>query len=267
MHQLQGHAALFFIAARQVMHTAQAEHLRAVFRRGHMADFFTVVQHRSAFITQIAVGINLHFEAAIAEDAFGHHGHHVHALRARGHDKRCRLVIGVSGGCAYAGDKHAALLAIAWGHGLRHGVCISTRQQGLCVAERSGLAIQPNHRVQTHQHTLVVGVAVTSADTAFGNLAEHRARIAFHLALANRTVLGLDPLQAQGQAAVSGGQSIGVCGAGCVHASFRGLNALESLTHYAVGSDGSKFKRKHSGEVTWPPQQSKKHQAKLSSKT
>ena len=82
VHQLQGHAALFFIAARQVMHTAQAEHLRAVFRRGHMADFFTVVQHCSAFIAQIAVGVNLHFEAAIAEDAFGHHGHHVHALRA-----------------------------------------------------------------------------------------------------------------------------------------------------------------------------------------
>jgi hypothetical protein len=46
-----------------------------------------------------------------------------------------------------------------------------------------------------------------------------------------------------------------------------GLTAAKSMTHYAVGSAGSKFKRKHSGEVAWPPQQSKKHQAKSSLKT
>ena len=112
-----------------------------------MADFFTVVQHRCAFIAQITVGIDLHFEAAIAEDAFGDHGHHVDPLRARSHDKRRRLVIGVGGGSAYASDKHTALFALHHGRGLRQGVCICARQQVLRVGYNPRLAVQPHHRV------------------------------------------------------------------------------------------------------------------------
>ena len=78
----QGHAALFLGATRQVMNTAQAEHLRAVLGGGHMAHHLAFRAHIGLLGTQVAVGVDLDLEAAVTEDAFGHHGHHVHTMRA-----------------------------------------------------------------------------------------------------------------------------------------------------------------------------------------
>ena len=131
MHDLQCHAALRFAAAGEVVHAAQAEHLRAVFSRGDMANFFALKQNSGALIAQITVGVNLHFQTAIAEDAFGHHGHHVHAARLGSDDERCGFVIRVSGGCAYAGDEDAAFFRVKRRECLRQGVSFGARHQRL----------------------------------------------------------------------------------------------------------------------------------------
>ena len=115
MHQLQRHATLLFAAACEVMHTAQAEHLRTVLCSGDMTDLFALVQHCGSLIAQIPVGVYLHLQAAIAEDALGDHRHHVHTLGLGGDDEGCRFVIRVSGGCANTGDKHATLCAVHGG--------------------------------------------------------------------------------------------------------------------------------------------------------
>ena len=119
MHQLQRHAPLFFTPTCEVVHTAQAEHLRAVLGGGDMANLFALVKHRCALIAQIPVGVDLHLQAAVTEDTFGDHGDHVHALGLGSDDEGCGFVIGVSGGSANAGDKHAALCAIDSGQSLR----------------------------------------------------------------------------------------------------------------------------------------------------
>ena len=118
MHQFQRHAALFFTAACQVMHTAQAEHLRAVFCGGDMAHLFALVEHRSALVAQIPVGVDLHLQTAIAKNTLGHHGHHVHALGLGSDDERRRFVIGVGGGRANAGDKNTSFCTPQGGQAL-----------------------------------------------------------------------------------------------------------------------------------------------------
>jgi hypothetical protein len=44
---------------------------------------------------QEAIGVDLHLDAAIAEDALGHDGDHVDAVNFRGDDKRRWLVVGI----------------------------------------------------------------------------------------------------------------------------------------------------------------------------
>ena len=45
----------------------------------------------------MAVGINFHLGAAIAEDSLGHNGHHVNAVMLAGNNKRGRLIIWIGG--------------------------------------------------------------------------------------------------------------------------------------------------------------------------
>ena len=147
VHQFQGHAPLFFAAACQVMHAAQAQHLRAVFSRGDVANFFALVKHRSAFIADVTVGVYLHLEAAITEDALGDHGHHVHTARLRRDDEGRGFVIWVSGGCAYAGDEHAFFFIFKRGQSLRQGVCICSWVKAQRLVLCACLSVEKHHRV------------------------------------------------------------------------------------------------------------------------
>ena len=56
------------------MHAADRQHLRAVFRRGDVADDFAVEADAGLFRSEVPVGIDLHLEAAVTEDALGHDG-------------------------------------------------------------------------------------------------------------------------------------------------------------------------------------------------
>src|SRR4051794_37265895 len=78
-HELARDAALFLAAAGEMVHAAEREHLRAVFSGGDVPHRFAATAHGRLLGTEPAVGVDLHFEAAVAEDAFGHDRDHVHA--------------------------------------------------------------------------------------------------------------------------------------------------------------------------------------------
>jgi hypothetical protein len=107
-HRLAGDDAFLLGAAGQMPHPAEREHLRAVFRRGHMADLLALAAHGGLLGTQVAVGVDLHLHAAVAEDALGHHGDHVDAFHLGGHDEGRRLVVGIGGAGADTGDEGLA---------------------------------------------------------------------------------------------------------------------------------------------------------------
>ena len=105
-HHFNGDAAFFFAAAGQVMHAAQRQHLRAVFGCRDMADHLALATDIGLFGAEKAVGVDLHFQTAVAENAFGHHRDHVHPARLRRHNKGRWFVVGVGGGRADAGDEN-----------------------------------------------------------------------------------------------------------------------------------------------------------------
>ena len=63
-----------------MMHAAERQHLRAVFAGRHMADRLALGAHRRLLGAEMAVGVDLHLDAAIAEDALGDDGDHVDAV-------------------------------------------------------------------------------------------------------------------------------------------------------------------------------------------
>ncbi len=63
-----------------MMNAAQRQHLRAVFACGDVADRLALRANRRRLRTEITVGVDLHLDAAITEDALGHHGDHVDAI-------------------------------------------------------------------------------------------------------------------------------------------------------------------------------------------
>ena len=58
---------------------------------------------------EVAVGVDLHLHAAVAEDALGHDRDHVDALDLRGDDEGRRLVVGIGRAGADAGDEGLAV--------------------------------------------------------------------------------------------------------------------------------------------------------------
>ena len=104
-----GHRALALRAAGEVAHAAEGEHLGAVFCRGDMADGLAVGAHRGLLRADVAVGVDLHLHAAVAEDPLRDDGHHVHARRLARDDEGRRLVIGIGGAGADSGDEALGL--------------------------------------------------------------------------------------------------------------------------------------------------------------
>jgi hypothetical protein len=70
-----------------------------------MADRLAVGAHHGAFGAEMAVGVDLHLDAAIGEDRLGHDGHHVGALDLLADDEGRGLVVGIGGARADAGDE------------------------------------------------------------------------------------------------------------------------------------------------------------------
>ena len=69
--------------------------------------------HRRRLRAEMAVGVDLHLDAAVAEDAFGDDGDQVDALDLLADDEGRRLVVGIGGAGADAGDEAPAVDELA----------------------------------------------------------------------------------------------------------------------------------------------------------
>ena len=88
-----------------MMHAAQRQHLRAVFARRDMADRLAFGAHGRRLGAEMAVGVDLHLDAAIGENALGDDGDQIDALDFLRDDEGRRLVVGIGRAGADAGDE------------------------------------------------------------------------------------------------------------------------------------------------------------------
>ena len=176
IHQrVAGDAALLLGTAGQMMHAAERQHLRAVFTGRHMADRLALRTHRRRLGAEIAVGVDLHLNAAIAENALGHDRDHVDAVNFRGHDEGRRLVVGIGGAGADRGDEHVRLV---------DELAVPIAAAGLERHQPSAMRyrlLQHDMRIDTHQFAVVIGVAIARAGRARLDVAHHRTGIAADL--------------------------------------------------------------------------------------
>ena len=151
-----------------------------------MADRLAIDPHEIAFRAKMPVGIDFHLHAAIAEDPLGDDGDHIHAVDLAGDDERRGLVVGIGRSGADRGDEgltigqHVALPGIA---------LVIAIQERYDLAAALDPVLQDRQRVQTHQLATLIGVSVTGAGSAIGDVAHDRTGIAADL-LAGRFTFG-----------------------------------------------------------------------------
>ena len=170
--RLAGDPPLFLAAVGQMVDPAQRKHLRAVFTGRDVADRLAFGAHRRTFRPKVTVGIDLQLDAAIRINALGHDRDHVDAVYLGGDDKRCRLIVGISGTGANGRDDRR------W-----------------CVEDVAAPFTRPTHkrhdlaailqcpfeqdmRIDADQFAVAVGVTIASAGHARADVAKHRAGIA-----------------------------------------------------------------------------------------
>ena len=180
LHHFHRDAAFLFAAAREVVHAAQRKHLRPILGRGDVTDDLAPTAHAGLLRSQIPIGVDLHLQAAITENAFGHDGDHVDPIQLRAHDEGRRLVVGV--GRRRSNARHEDILAMQQ---------VSIPLRGLIalrVGRREGNdggiagihgAAKHHHGIDAHQHAVLVRVTIAGTGTTGADLAEHRAGIAF----------------------------------------------------------------------------------------
>ena len=158
-----------------MMHAAERQHLRAIFAGRDMADRLALRAHRRGLRAEMAVGVDLHLDAAIAEDAFGHDRDHVDAVDLRRHDEGRGLVIGIGGAGADRGDEHVRA---------RGRSCRPNRRAAWNGTSRppcDDRALQHDMRIDAHQFAVVIGIAIAGARRARLDVAHHRTGIAADL--------------------------------------------------------------------------------------
>ena len=168
-HHIAGDDALLLRAAGEMADAAEREHLGAVFRRRDMADLLALDAHRRGLRPDIAVGVDLHLEAAIAEDAFGNDRHHVDTLMLAGDDEGRGLVVRIGRAGADAGDE-------GLGVGNQRTVPVLALE-GYEVAVAAG-ALGDHERVHPGQRAVDIAVAVAGAGAPFADAAQDRTGIA-----------------------------------------------------------------------------------------
>src|SRR5579871_1484235 len=137
-----------------------------------MSDGFAFGAHRTALRTQMAVGIDLHLYAAVAENSFGHDCDHVHAIDLRRNDERRGLVVGI--GCARANRGHKGLAVVGEG-AIPLASALQEWNDRLAALD---CTIEYYVRIKPHQFALVVAVAVARSSPAGLDVAQHGAGIA-----------------------------------------------------------------------------------------
>ena len=122
---------------------AERQHLRAVFAGRDMADRLALGAHGRAFGAEMAVGVDLQLDAAIAVDALGDDRHHVDAVDLGRDDEGRRLVVGIGGAGADGGDERAGRSEDVAAPG---AVRIDERHELAAFAQRRGRAAHADRR-------------------------------------------------------------------------------------------------------------------------
>ena len=123
----------------------------------------------------MTVGVDLHLDAAIGEDALGDDGHQIDALDLLADDEGRRLVVGIGGAGADGGDEAAAGVDQFAVPGLAVG------DEGHHGAAGLGRVVEDGQRIDAHDAAADIAVAVAGAGAAVGDVAHHRAGIAADL--------------------------------------------------------------------------------------
>jgi hypothetical protein len=118
------------------------------------------------------VGIDLQLDAAVAENTFGHHRHHIHAGDFRGNYERCRLVIRIGRASTNGGHKgffsaHNRAIPLAGFFEKRHHR-FATRHR----------ALEHHMRIQPHQLPVAIPVAIARSRSPRLDVAQHRTGVA-----------------------------------------------------------------------------------------
>ncbi len=123
------------------------------------------------FGPEIAIGIDLHFDATVTEDALGHNRHHVHRVDGGGDDERSRFVIGISGSRSDGGHECSGLIDEVT-------VPVLTVLQELDdrLSARNRL-IEQHVRIETNQPSIMIGVTVARSGPAGLDVAQDRAGV------------------------------------------------------------------------------------------
>ena len=163
-----------------------------------MADGFILGIDDVAFVAEVAVGVDLHLDAAVGKDAFGHDGDHVHALDLLRHDEGGGLVIGIGGARAHGGHEGSMPL---------DDVACPLRRIAVFQQWHQGPVgpFDDCQHIEPHQLSVLVGVAVAGTGPALGDVAHHRAGVAADLVGGVRRVHGSSALiAARTRAGVAG---------------------------------------------------------------
>jgi len=176
VHQrVAGDAAFLLGAAGQMMHAAERQHLRAIFAGRDVADRLALGAHCRGLGAEMAIGIDLHLDAAIRENAFVTTVTMSTPSICEETMKGAGLVIGIGGAGADCGHEHVGLtdefaVPIA-ATGLK-------RHQPPAMRYRS---LQHDMRIDAYQFAIVIGVTIARARRARFDVAHHRTGIAADL--------------------------------------------------------------------------------------
>ena len=149
-----------------------------------MPDLLTLDPHRRRFGAEMAVGVDLHFDAAIAEDALGHDRDGVDVLVLGRDDEGRGLVVGIGRAGTDAGEESA--------RGIEHlPVPIAPCE----LHHPPAIRHRPLHQhdwVGAHKLALDIRVTAARAGTPGPDAAEYRTGIAAHdpIALGRAELLG-----------------------------------------------------------------------------
>src|ERR1700756_3474294 len=159
-------------AAGQVTDSAERQHLRAVLAGGYMPNRFSLRADQIGFRPQVAVGVDLQLDAAVAKDSLGHNRDHVQAIDFRRDDERRGLVVGICRSGTDRGDKTAGAA-----HDAAVPLAPAFKERNYRLATRHG-AIKKYVRVEPYQLSVTIAIAVACTGAPRLYVTQDRAGVA-----------------------------------------------------------------------------------------